>query len=146
MREIKFRAKCNGEWKYGLLIKTNEGDLFGVPSENNPYVVNFVPTDRPYCIQADTKFDEEYDVFPVDEDTVGQFTGLIDRNGKEIYEGDIIKCENVVYEIAFDKGAFCWKDTIGSYYVFADNYYPIEVIGNIHDNPELMKGGDDEEG
>ena len=68
-REIKFRAKCkdNDEWVYGSYIQSyNEQD----------WIV------------------QDGDFFAVDSDTVGQFTGFYDKNGKEIYEGDIIGCHN----------------------------------------------------
>lgn len=89
-------------------------------------------------------------------ETVGQFTGLFDKNGKEIYEGDRIKItrrylmnsgiKEVYYdmwEVAYHDGMFCIKDyvTNGSLYdaLHDKNIVHYEVIGNIHDNPELLK-------
>lgn len=87
--------------------------------------------------------------YPINAATVGQYTGLTDKNGKRIFEGDIVvqpvretsKHSHCIVE--FHKGKF------QAHYVsenrFFDRYYDInsytKVIGNIHDNPELLKGG-----
>jgi len=67
-----------------------------------------------------------------------QFTGLREKNGKEIYEGDIIKGD-VILEVVFN--SYSWAVKINSmYYNFADcDLESCEVIGNIHENPELLK-------
>lgn len=145
MREIKFRGKRidNGEWVYGyyrIFFNSANG------TENH-----FIAND----------YSETEQVVP---ETVGQFTGLIDKNGKEIYEGDIVKIfashnswSEDVFKIEFMLGGFSIIPpqgfapcTIGKYFndavdnnVFeswADcNGSVFEVIGNIHDNPELLK-------
>lgn len=83
----------------------------------------------------------------VDPETVGQYTGLTDKNGKKIFEGDIVKSS---YKDGFEIGLIGWSN-IDVRYKFAspdgtaygiDVTDTFEVIGNIHDNPELMKGGE----
>jgi uncharacterized phage protein (TIGR01671 family) len=132
MRTIKFRGKdFAGTWWYGY------------PSlyEGNPVIHPL------QCVGASML---------VDEDSVGQFTGLTDKNGKEIYEGDIVQWGDSEHKIKqvveFRNGAFGYVyDTIGSFVPYAANTNfdfaavgtdkRFEVVGNIHDNPELLEGG-----
>lgn len=126
MREILFRGKRTktGEWVEGLL---------------------FVYNDKAACIYSDD-LDRPCWVRP---ETVGQAVpGVKDKNGKHIFEGDIVRgCmgDMVVFfdEIIGDGYGFQWKSAIGGYTEsmtgFIDEY---EVIGNIHDNPELLKKED----
>ncbi len=121
MRTIKFRGKRvdNGEWVYGDLIRIH-GVLYIYPDP--------APNGWNY-----------YEVIP---DTVGQFMGLHDKNGKEIYEGDVVTFDNNLQGIS--KVLFAE----GCYMVVAKNYATALtfrlanhtfVAGNIHDNPELMQ-------
>lgn len=96
-----------------------------------------------------------YDIIP---ETVGQYTGLTDKNGKKIFEGDIVKEEDCVHNgevqiygrkwvVYFDKGVFFgWRKGYKSCGLskFIPNISGIEVISNIHDNPELLKEAEDE--
>lgn len=151
MREIKFRGKdlLKGEWRYGYLHLPNGGDNLMIQVDN-------------------------YDSFGVIPTTIGQNTGLKDKNGKEIYEGDVLhikQYENNGYRlfgtdvsfpncftldeckgkllresnalVYFTEGCMCVGDMFISA-LFGDMRYSFplfefEIIGNIHDNPELIK-------
>ena len=129
MRQIKFRGKSlkNKKWVYGDLMRNICATR----------IVRYKETDNESVQRAD------WDYIEVDDSTVGQFTGLTDCNGKEIYEGDIVKDEiDAVYEI-------CWYDDLASFIAeMVCNEKPfmitdigtknITLIGNIHDNPELI--------
>jgi hypothetical protein len=122
MREIKFRGKGinSGQWFYGSAV------TFG----NKAYIFKMFRLLRM----------EHAEVVP---DTVGQFTGLHDRYGYEIYEGDIVrhdengKCYSIIYEEPMFR--FAPNDDC---FAFLNHPELLEVIGNIHDNPELLKGGE----
>ena len=133
MREILFRGKRtdNGEWIYGDLMQNVD------------------------CIKIR---EQEKDVkhiaksFEIDLETVGQYTDLADKNGKRIFEGDVVKTSDIThegviqipgesFEIAMRKG--CWVMVAWEDRDFLEpNHECIQVIGNIHDNPELLKGGE----
>lgn len=119
MREILFKGKdIKGNWHIGLLAH------FG----NAWYISNSAGVST---------------AFEVRPETVGQFTGLTDMNGKKIFEGDIL-LENVFrssekkYIVVFRNGAFAYMETKDYWYPFDDTEYGkngdwLEVIGNIHD-------------
>ncbi len=135
MREILFRGKSldNGEWVYGMLVirhdKTRHDIYQHVSQISTTYAI-------------------------VDPNTVGQFTGLLDKNGNKIFEGDIVKSKyNQINEIKF--GEFVdtkSHDQVGFYQVYLkddtwdgvssgnmDYVKDSEIIGNIHDNGELYR-------
>ena len=128
MRQIKFRGKRlnDGIWLYGDLITDVVGDR--------------------YIVKPDRESDRLF--HKVNPETVGQFTGLYDKNGKEIYEGDIIRSPSgSSHYIAYmDCEAKFIAKIIGStldeycgiYQSWLDKYNK-EVIGNIYDSPELLK-------
>lgn len=124
MREIKFKGrKPNGEWVYGDLVTIETTDGIPIKKEILPFdAVLFDNTEE------------------VEEDTIGQFTGLHDKNGKEIYEGDIVrydmggKCE-VSYCVS---GGYAGFDLSPAFHDEEHHLTDVEVIGNIHDNPELL--------
>ena len=124
MREILFRGKTIlGEWVYGLL-----GCNY------------FRPNEKYYHIHNCETDDIQHEVIPK---TIGQFTGLTDKNGKKIFEGDIV-AYNTLYidgkEIQ-EIGYFECNEHFVSFRIHGTQITPFycEVIGNIHDNPELLE-------
>lgn len=123
MRTIKFRGKRpDGSWNYGRSIRFKQNSQVYIQGAS------------------------------VDPQTVGQFTGLFDKNGKEIYDGDILGTSDKV--IGYVKGgvrAYCYdviyiKHSAGEkrwplYSTIVDDYPDkLEVISNVYDNPELLNG------
>lgn len=136
MREILFRGKRidNGEWVEGIPINTHIGTF--IVFEENPH----------YCDQYG--YMEIDGLVKVDPATVGQYTGLTDKNGKRIFEGDVIKGLflfglEVLSVVDFEGGSFGLKWNRGDIAEFSPFTsicnVSFEVIGNIHDNPELIK-------
>lgn len=135
-REIKFRGRRidNGQWVYGQYFQTPLTDEnSGVSSDKGWFFLS--DSQQRHCIVQNCV------AFVIDINTLGQYIGLKDKNGKEIYEGDI--CDGHSDGI----GIITWTDFDGGYdYIFEDggnvgiwevkNY--IIVIGNIHENPELL--------
>ena len=143
MRTIKFRARRkNGKWVVGNFInhfstyfKTEERHSIFLPKPENDY--------------------GGYWVEDIDPETVGQFTGLVDKNGEWIYEGDIVEWEKdcLMYVVKFWQGMFyasveeCNEGILGGFPLHAFTKYEdreCKIVGNIYDNPELLKGGENE--
>lgn len=131
MREILFRGKTyDGTWEHGDL-------------RHGGYVHNDSET---YIMRADVALHN----IPVDPKTVGQYTGLTDKNGKRIFEGDIIRQietgETFIVQWFPEHLAFmAWnksENTVG----YMDECWKLitEIIGNIHDNTDLMGGTENE--
>lgn len=128
MREILFRGKRkdNSEWIYGSLLSFHGYEIFDISAFNN--------------------------YFPVSYETIGQWTGLVDKNGNQVFEGDIVKyvprknCE-IIYEVIWQQeysrfALVQWSRKKWKLYEWAEQdkvRYMCEVIGNIHDNPELLE-------
>lgn len=98
-----------------------------------------------YYIGAGTLVKHGDEHWSVDDDTVGQFTGLTDKNGKRIFEGDIVRnadgylfSAQYPFAVKFCDGNFC-GDAGGFVYISGEEFRYCEVIGSIHDNPELLE-------
>lgn len=121
MREILFRGKRkdSGKWCYGSLQRFKGFSIF----------------------------DNDYkSFFTVSSTSIGQYTGLTDKNGNKIFEGDILNCYSPYDINGFRNSVVMWSDLFlgwraGSHTLYGDEQQVYEVIGNIHDNPELLKGG-----
>src|SRR5690625_4523728 len=136
-REIKFRGKAKmsiGELDY-MHFEHENGWFYGniVMYGNTPYIVgDFIEVDTEYTVN-------EFWV-AVHPESVGQFTGLKDKNGKEIYEGDIVRhaSDEGIYKVTFEDGGFYVKNLF-EYDFQTINEYTIEVIGNIFEDKHLLK-------
>lgn len=132
MREILFRGKRvhNGEWVCGWYT------MF--PYGNWPLKASIISSEKAE--------NGEYCYAEVIPETVGQWTGLYDKNGQKIFEGDIVKATNSkncdIFFVDYKLSSFCANKFGSNYsYVLGDfiRFTQIEVIGNIHDNPELLE-------
>lgn len=131
MREILFRGKwvgswsLDGEWAYGSYVHQDGSHQI------------YLPYGYDYTFE-----DDHVLVFPK---TVGQFTGLFDKNGTKIFEGDIVKNvidDNIAVVQWFEEhSAFMLYGKIENrvYFLYDNNFNHIEVVGNIYDNPELLE-------
>ena len=125
MREILFRGKRidNGRWEYGAYVR------YGFMGKEKPYIV--------------PSFASALYANEVDPETVGQFTGLTDKNGKKIFEGDIVKVKGFNYpqKVVYNEQKCCYE-WISLETDFHFGIYEVkrlcEVVGNIYDNPELL--------
>lgn len=136
MREILFRGKTeNDKWVYGSLIVA--GDYCCILElEENVHPMNY-----PYLDEDLGTIDGK--ATPVIPETVGQFTGLFDKNGKKIFEGDIVRYYGDLYtkifSIVFAYGCFRLGTKNGYVCTLHNLCSSLEVIGNIYDDPELLE-------
>lgn len=122
MREILFRGKyvSNGDWIYGVPV-------------SNGYIT---------CIFKLIDELSELKGFEVKPKTVGQYTGLTDKNGVKIFEGDVVHCIGGEFAQGYheiDKNIVV-KDITDGICVYLGEVETMESVGNIYDNPELLKG------
>lgn len=129
MREILFRGKRtdNGEWIEGCLLNFPENT---------------------YIVLHDKKvfYNAERPAFEVVPETVGQYTGLTDKNGRKIFEGDILIWGFEIYVVTYieEYGQFLGTNGEAKYEITPTD--DAEVIGNVHDNPELLGGEENDSG
>lgn len=158
MRPIKFRGKYvkMSRWVYGAYhehIDITPAAIY----EDAESRENHIKEHTHYLIIQDAFSDycmpRKIQCFDVTSETIGQFTGLYDCHGKEIYEGDIVKwtAVNRMYVVKFLRGMFyasieeCNKGMLGGFPLHRLTEYDdgeCEIVGNIYDNPELMEGGE----
>lgn len=131
----------NGEWAYGYLVRHPSAVQIG--DSSNPWYIHVPPADP----------DDNGGVYNTDPATVGQYTGLKDKNGMKIFEGDVVLCtsnfDEVAGKVVFNErtaGFEIWCSFVcGAYGEMATrktnmaHYEEYRIVGNIHDNPGMMK-------
>ncbi len=154
MREIKFRGKRkdNGQWVFGGYHQWITRQICPIGDNLKPedikdviIIDSFADWNMPKSMQA-------VEILP---ETLGQYTGLKDKNGKEIYEGDIVSFEDAECDaegyhdnvflnrgvVSYDEVSMCYYFSNRQTVDMEDLYIPTdaEIIGNIYENPELLE-------
>ena len=165
MREILFRGKGRTDRRW------YEGYYFALSTTTYCFAEDYAahPENTKHYITVERMIDwglpNEHLKAEIDPETVGQYTGLTDKNGKRIFEGDIIKTHyantpkaDFIEQVVFHNGRFCGMYESGKMKMWAPlpdgvKHFPqdksvymewCEVIGNIHDNPELVEVAEDD--
>ena len=155
MREIKFRGKDSdtGKWRYGYYVRHEKVTLCLVYDNKEEFEKDVAENTEHYIIFdgfSDWNMTRAFYRAGVDGKTVGQYTGMKDFNGKEIYEGDIVRTSDNDDELAvveWDEEDLRFTVTHGNVVNgLGEEYYSreVEVIGNMYDNPEMLGGAHDE--
>lgn len=128
-REILFRGKSKntGKWLYGDPVKSLNDKM---------YMIHGATEDA-----INTRNEVDFVYSEVDPESVGQYTGLLDRNGDKVFEGDVLEMGGGISIVVWDDAAFAVKNP-GSNVIdwpHSSFFEKSSIIGNIHDNPELLK-------
>lgn len=142
MREILFRGKCEDgtEWMEGFYAKI----------ENTTCILLPKGTERFEGIEDSTFYFLNPGCYVrVSSSTIGQFTGLHDKNGVRIFEGDVLRTSGedfITADVGFDEGGYCAGGLFLQSYLWdsvnGNTRIEAKIIGNIHDHPELLQGGE----
>lgn len=148
MRSLKFRVWCKRTQEYHTPIDEEDYDADG----ENIWLQMCIDTNgRLYFIETSNE-DEDYEYVTQDCEIIEnqndnfiieQYTGLKDKNGKEIYEGDILQIDDHIlgdFEVLWHNLGWVIKRSIGFETLSVHKSEDIVVIGNIHENPELLEG------
>lgn len=129
---FKAKRKDNDEWVEGSLLVLDDGCCRIATS----------------CLVGDVENILTVCAYDVDPDTVCQYTGLTDKNGNKIWENDVVQVprEDEYFRIEWDEDTASYVMNSNTLTVTFGNYWSheVEVIGNIFDNPELLKGSEEE--
>ena len=155
VREIEFRGKDinDNKWVYGFYSQFHNRPVVDEP--NSHQIFEILPDEKSIRLFK-TSIGGIWHI--IDENTLGQFTGLCDKNGKKIYEGDIIKSHyGSIYIVKYfaDWSGFSLKlvflntegkliRATGRQHLYKNDCTRLEILGNVWDNPELLGGRDEE--